>query len=194
MFNMEIEKYKKLNSIAESFGTVILGSGEDILIPISELANSFNIGSKFYNRSSQNLIITEAIHYYDSIVKPLNPERIILHIGSADIDFFRDNTPQFDRAYQSLIEHIREDNAKCNIGIISLCNPNDNDIISELNNHLRIIAQSQRCEFEDIGTPRVWNPIETKSTISFASSMGLSLKTSNQKSLYDLAKIFFAYN
>ncbi len=194
MLKKEIEKYKKLNIVAESYGTVILGNGDDASLPVCELAASFGIDSKFYNRSAEHLSITQAISYYDSVVKPLNPERIILHLGFSDIEFFKDDAQVFDDEYRKLIEHIREDNAKINIGIISLYNPDSNEVIKELNSHLRMIAQSQRCEFEDIGTPRVWNSVETKNAMSFACALGLSKKVSNNKSLYDLAKIFFAFN
>ncbi len=194
MLKREIEKYKKLNNIAERYGTVILGNGEDVSLPVFELADSFGIDCKFYNRSAEHLSITEAISYYDSVVKPLNPERIILHLGFSDIEFFKDNAQVFDDEYRKFIEHIREDNTKINIGIVSLCNPDSNEVINELNYHLRMIAQAERIEFEDISTPRVWNPVETKNAMSFAHSMGLSKKVSNNKSLYDLAKIFFALN
>ncbi len=194
MLKREIEKYKKLNIIAESYGTVILGNGDDASLPVCELADSFGIDSKFYNRSAEHLSIAEAISYYDSVIKPLNPERIILHLGFSDIEFFKDYTQAFDDEYRKLIEHIRGDNPKINIGIVSLCNPDSNEVIKELNSHLRMIAQSQRLEFEDIGTPRVWNPIETKNAMSFACALGLSKKVSRNKSLYDLAKIFFGLN
>ncbi len=194
MFEKEIEKYMKLNSIAESFGTVILGIGEDAQIPISELAASFNMDTKFYNRSAEEISVTQAAAYYDAVIKELRPERVILHLGSSDIELFRENAAVFDREYRGLIEHIRKDNKKCNIGIISLRNPDSNDTIKEINRHLCMIAQSQRCEYQDISSPRVWSPVETKNAMSFASALGLSKKANNNKSLYDLAKVFFGLN
>ncbi len=96
-----------------------------------------------------------------------------------------------DEDYRKLVEHIREDNKKCNIGIVSLDNAEGRAEIKELNQHLRMIAESMRCEFEDISMPHVWNPVETKNAMSFAAAMGLSKKISSNKSLYDLAKLFF---
>ncbi len=194
MHKKEISKYTKLNSIAESFGTVILGSGDDTQIPISELTDAFKINSKFYNRSAEKLSIKDSIDYYDTVVSALNPERIILHIGACDIDFFKNDQTDFDIAYSKLITHIRKDNKSCNIGIVSLSNIKSDPTVNELNSHLRMIAQSEHCEFEDISLPRVWNPIETKNALSFASAMGLSKKLNSNRSLYDLAKIFFSLN
>ncbi len=193
MFEKEIEKYNKLNNIAEGFGTVILGNGEDAELPVSELADSFGAQSKFYNRSAEHLSITEAISYYDAVVKALNPSRVILHIGSDDIELFKESAVLFDSEYCKLIEHIRKNNKGCNIGIMSLCNPDFSDAVKEINSHLRMIAEQQHCEFEDISKPKICNLIEIKTFMSFAASMGLS-KRAKYSSLYDLAKIFSTFN
>ncbi len=70
-------------------------------------------------------------------------------------------------------------------------NTDNSEIVTQMNKHICMIAQSEQCEFEDISKPRVWNPKATKSAMSFASAMGLSSKIRNYKSLYDLTKIFF---
>ncbi len=191
MFEREIAKYQKLNKLAERGCTVILGSGNDVEIPIAELSDAFEIETKFYNRSAECISVKDAVSYYDTVVRPICPERIIIHIGEVDAEMFAINPSDFDRHFSELIGAIRATNPKCNIGIVSLTNRSRNKAVAEMNNHLRMIAESERCEFEDISTPRVWNPEAIKSAISFASAMGLSSKVRKDKSLYDLSKMFF---
>jgi tetratricopeptide (TPR) repeat protein len=66
----------------------------------------------------------------------------------------------------------------------------DGDIITErLNEQLKYLADSERCEFADIAEKKIWNPIATRDAVSFAYLLGAKV----QKPIYDLAKILFCY-
>ena len=193
MLEPETKKYLALNELAETGGTVILGDDLDKEIPLCELKQAFNLNEKLYNRSFSKLSIQDAIEIYDSCIAALKPDCVLLHIGEADVKLF-DNTPSvFEHYFRKLIQHIKEEDKKCNIGIISLRNPNNSETITELNKSLKYIANSEKCEFEDISVKRVWNPKETKDVVSFVYSTGFVRPLKNQRSIYDLTKILFCY-
>ena len=60
---------------------------------------------------------------------------------------------------------------------------------AKLNEQLKYLADSERCEFADIAEKKVWNPIATRDAVSFVYSFGLKV----QKPIYDLAKILFCF-
>lgn len=193
MLEPETKKYLALNELAETGGTVILGDDVDKEIPLCELKQAFNLNEKLYNRSFTELSIQDAIEIYDSCIAALKPDCVLLHIGKADVKLF-DNTPSvFEHYFRKLIQHIKEEDKKCNIGIISLRNPDNSETITELNKSLKYIANSEKCEFEDISVKRVWNPKETKDVVSFVYSTGFVRPLKNQHSIYDLTKILFCY-
>ena len=194
MFENEIKKYQALNELAEQNGIVIIGGTEDKNIPLCELKQAFELNSNLYNRSVDNLSVNDVSKIYDACVAHLNPESVLLHIGNADLKLFEDNSSDFDNKYREMIKHIRTSNPKCNIAIISLKNADDNNNITEINKHLKYIAESERCEYGDISTKRVWNPKQTKDVVSFIYSIGFVHTLKNKRPVYDLVKILFCYN
>lgn len=191
MLKGEMEKYSMLNELAKKDGIVIIGGTEDKDIPLCELKQAFELDSRLYNRSIENLSIDSAIEFYDDCIAGLNPESILLHIGAADLKNFVQDSSSFDKKYHELVQHIKKLDKKCNIAIISLRNPDDNSDIANMNKHLKVIAQSEQCEFGDIATKRVWNPKETKDVVSFVYSIGFVHPLKIKRPMYDLIKILF---
>ncbi|MBR5565062.1 MAG: hypothetical protein IKW08_02730 [Roseburia sp.] len=193
MRETEIKKYIKLNEFAESGGIVIFGCGQDKNIPTCELRQAFSVEAKIYNRSFDNLSITDALNTYKEIVAPLAPETVLLHIGEADKTLFIQSSSEFDAKYLALIEFIKKQNKNCRIAVISLTNYNNDPQIEEMNKHLKYIADSEQCEYEDIANKKVWSPKSTMNTASFLYSIGFVHPLKNQRPLYDLVKIMFCY-
>lgn len=193
MNNSVIQKYIGLNKLADPNGIVIFGGNEDSNIPTGELRQAFSITPKVYNRSMNQLSLQNAIEIYDTCVSPLSPETLLIHIGNEDIEFFAENSSKFDDAYRELILHIQKSNPKCRISLVSLRNYNDNPLIAEINRHLKYIADSDQCEYSDIATKRVWNPLSTMDAASFVYSTGFVRPLKTKRPLYDLVKIFFCY-
>ncbi len=191
MFEKEIKKYKALNEIAEQNGIIIMGGTEDKEIPLCELKQAFELDSLLYNRSVENLSINSAIELYDSCIAELNPNSVLIHIGMADLETFSEDPAIFDYKYRELIKHINNTDKKCNIVIVSLKNPEGTLNIAEMNKHLKVIAESEQCEFGDIAKKRVWNPKEIRDVVSFVYSIGFVHQLRNKRPLYDLIKILF---
>ena len=193
MKETELKKYVKLNELADQEGIVIFGNGEDKQIPICELRQAFAIESKIYNRSFKDISVKDAVHLYEQGVSSLFPETVLLHLGEADMDFFRENASAFDQKYRELIGFIKKQNKDCRIAVISLKNYDNDAQIGEINRHLKYIADSEGCEYGDIAEKKVWNPKTTMDVSSFVYSVGFVRPLKNKRPLSDLVKILFCY-
>lgn len=191
MLEKEVKRYLSLNGLAEQGGIVIFGGRDDLNIPLGELKQAFSIEQNIYNRSIDGLSVTEAATVYDECVAPLAPETVLIHIGEADFKLFEEDAAMFDNKYQELIAHIRAEKKTCRIVVVSLRNYDNNPLISELNKHLKYTADSERCEYGDIASRKVWNPKSTKEAISFVYSIGFVRPLKDEPPVYDLVKILF---
>lgn len=187
----EVRKYQKLNELAEQGGIVVFGGSEDLKIPLGELRQAFSVESKMYNRSIAGLSIKDALSVYDECVAPIAPETVLIHIGEADRKFFEDHPSEFDNKYRELLSHIKSQNKKCRIAVISLRNYESNPQIEEINKHLKYIADFEKCEYGNIANKKVWNPKSTMNAVSFVYDIGFIRPLKNKRPLYDLVKILF---
>lgn len=193
MREAEIKNYTILNELAEQGGIVIFGCSEDKNIPTCEIRQAFSVESKIYNRSFDNLSVTEAVNVYEKVVAPLKPETVLIHIGEADLTTFSENPAVFDNKYMELIKVIKAQNNKCRIAVVSLKNYDNEPQTTELNKHLKYIADSEKCEYSDISAKKVWNPKASMDTASFIYSIGFVHSLKNKRPLYDLVKMLFCY-
>ena len=191
MRDLEIKKYRKLNEFAETDGIVIFGEGTDTNIPLCELRQALGVDEKMYNRSFSKLSINDAVSVFDACISPIAPETVFIHIGESDVAAFNENHSDFDSEYRALIKHIREQNKKCRIAVISIKNSNNNPDVEEMNKHLKYIAESEKCEFGDLTVQKVWNPKATMQTSSFIRSMGFVHSLKTPMPLYDLFRVLF---
>ena len=193
MISLETQRYNKLNALAETDGIVIFGCKEDKNIPTGELCRAFSLDTNVYNRSFDELSVKDAVEVYEQTVAPLNPETLLIHLGEADIEFFTQNPSEFDNKYRELINTVRKHNKKCRISVISLRNYKNDRNIAEMNRHLKYLADSEKCEYGDIASKRVWNPKAEMEAVSFVYSIGFVNPIKNKRPLYDLVKILFCY-
>ena len=194
MREAEIKNYTKLNELAEQGGIVIFGCGVDKDIPTCEIRQAFAVESKIYNRSFESVSVKGALSIYKETVAALSPETVLLHIGETDIEFFAENSAEFDNKYRELIGYIKSQNKKCRIAIVSLRNYDYDPQIEVINKHLKYIADSEQCEYGDISAKMVWNPKASMEVASFVYSIGFVHPLKNKRPLYDLVKMLFCYN
>ena len=187
----EVRKYQKLNELAEQGGIVVFGGSEDLKIPLGELRQAFSVESKMYNRSITGLSVKDALSVYDECVAPITPETVLIHIGEADRKFFEAHPSEFDNRYRELLSHIKSQNKKCRIAVVSLRNYESNPQIEEINKHLKYIADFEKCEYGNIANKKVWNPKSTMNAVSFVYDIGFIRPLKNKRPLYDLVKILF---
>lgn len=194
MREVEIKNYEKLNELAEQGGIVIFGCGADKDIPTGEIRQAFAVEEKIYNRSFENLSVTEAVGIYEKVIAPLAPETVLIHIGEADLVMFAEDPTEFDNKYLELIKVIKAQNKKCRVAVVSLKNYDNDPQIAELNKHLKYIADSEKCEYGDISAKKVWNPKASMDVASFICSIGFVHPLKNKRPLYDLVKMLFYQN
>lgn len=181
--------YQELNGIAQKNAVILLGGTLDKTIPVTELSESFSFNFKFYNRSEDNLSILQAKEFFQTNVKLIQPEGIILHLGDEDITLFQSNPSSFDKAYLDLLYEIKSSNKKIRIAVAGVYNPNSTKIISDMNRHIKAIADSEKVTFINLDNVKLWNPKGTKAASSFARNMGLNIR----KPLNDVAEIIYSY-
>ena len=193
MFDAQIAKYRSLNQLAEADGTVIFGTSSDTNIPLGELKQAFALNDSIYNRSFSDLSVADAARVYGECVAELSPDIVIVHIGGADVSDFGGKETAFEENYRTLIGTIREKNKDCRIVIVSLKNY-DNDItVAEINKLLCEIADSEKCEFEDISTKQKWNVKGSSETASFIYDIGFVRPLNIKRPIYNLVRILFCY-
>ncbi len=192
--DFEIEEYMRLNQYSKSNGIVIFGGKQDGKLPLCEIKQYFDLEENFYNRSFENLSIIDAIPLYKKCIAPLEPESVLLHLGEADVAFFEDNNTHFDSLYCNLIQQIRDQNSACRISIVGLANKKNDVTITSLNRHLKIIAQSESCEFNSLCEKKLWTPRATKEISSFLESLGMLRGHKLQRNHYDLVRMIYLYN
>ena len=181
--------YEKLNGIAKQNGVILMGGSFDKEIPVTELAASFEFNFEIYNRSEDNLSIKNAREFFERMIAPINPEGMILHIGDADLALFKSSPFDFDKYYLNLIEGILANNKKMRIALVSVNNPEKNETITNMNAHIKAIAESSKCPYINLDNAKLWNPKATKAAVDFAYSMGLKVR----KPLSDVAQILYNY-
>ena len=193
MFDAQIAKYRSLNQLAEADGTVIFGTSSDTNIPLGELKQAFALNDSIYNRSFSQLSVADAAKVYGECVAELCPDTVLLHIGETDVSDFGGKETAFEENYRALIGMIREKNKDCRIVIVSLKNY-DNDItVAEINKLLCEIADSEKCEFEDISAKRSWNVKESSETASLIYDIGFVRPLNIKRPIYNLVRILFCY-
>ena len=193
MFEAEIAKYRSLNQLAESDGIVIFGGAEDVNIPLGELKQAFALSDHIYNRSIAGLSAADAARVYDECVAELCPETVLLHIGETDLQSFYGNEAAFEEGCRTLIETIRAKKKRTRIVVVSLKNYENDAAIAKLNKSLAYIADSEKCEFEDISAKRVWNAKENREVTSFLYEIGFDRPLSIKRPIYNLVRILFCY-
>ena len=193
MFENEIAKYISLNQIAGSDGIVILGGAEDANIPLGELKQAFALSDNIYNRSIAGLSANNAARVYDECVAELCPDTILLHIGEADVPSFSGNESAFEEGYRTLIKAIKAKNKRTRIVLVSLKNYENDTVIAKLNKSLSYVADSEKCEFEDISVKRVWNAKENREVTSFLYEIGFDRPLNVKRPIYNLVRILFCY-
>lgn len=173
----------------EKNAVILLGTGTDKMIPVSNLANEFSFNFPIYNKSRDTLSLSAAQDYIQSEISPLMPEAFILHLGENDKELFAKSQENFDNLYLSLIESIKNGAKNTRVAIVSVKNPTNDPTITSMNAHIKAISEAEACTFINLENAKLWNPNATKAANDFAYSMGLNIR----KPLKNVAEILYSY-
>lgn len=184
-YKKELEYYSRLNSISRKGGVVLFGSTFGKNIPVSELAQTFEMDCKVYNRSFTDLSVFDAAEILDEAVMKNEPDKIIIQLGETDLERGYKSVDEIVSAYENLISKIRKTDKKVKIVIVSVCS--DEKETSELNKSLEVLADRCRCQFADISC-------SVHSEIPFVKAFSsLRLFISDRLSLSDIMSFSGAY-
>ena len=78
-----ITAYRTWNQVAETAGIVLFGSTSAARLPLNELIQDYSVNCTVYNRSVEELQITDAEAYIQPCIVPLMPKTILLHFGES---------------------------------------------------------------------------------------------------------------
>ena len=168
----------------EPKGKVLYAHEEQIV-----LAKEFNFEFDLYNRSTFALSLKNAKEYFEKFVSALNSDGIILQLGKEDREIFKANPYLFDTMYLDLISVIKAHNKDCRLALVSVNNSKKENVVNEMNNHIKAIAQSEQAVFLNLENAKLWTPMSVQSSLDFAYGMGLNVK----KPIYDVAEILYSY-
>ncbi len=180
---------RKNTSTEKKNSVILFGGSMDKEIPVATLAKDYNFNFEIYNKSKENISLSESLEYFHNNISQLIPEGILLHLGEEDISLFQSDSAAFDNYYLSLIDEIKAVNKNCRIALLSINNPQGNKVISLMNAHINAIAQTEKAAYINLENAKLWNPESTKAASDFAYTMGLKIR----KPLRDVAEILYSY-
>ncbi len=150
IYNRERENYKKLNSVANSNGVVLIGSSFAKEIPVCELRQTFQLNCDVYNRSYTDLSVFDAKDLVSECINELKPQRVLLNLGETDLERGFRSVPEIVTAYESLLLDLKKQYKNCRFVIVSICDSEYTSHPGELNRQLEALAKRHKCQYADI--------------------------------------------
>lgn len=113
------QEYEKMNVISNPGGIVFFGSDFFADMPIAELAKTQNLEETIYNRSISEEDIDHMSNELDACVLSLNPSKVFINLGDADLQSSSLNIDEFIAKYRNIVERIKN-NTHAQVYIVSL--------------------------------------------------------------------------
>ncbi len=164
----KIQRYRELNQAAKKGATVCAGSSLMELFPLNELLMSAGSTKTAYNRGVAGYTIDQYDKVLDACVLELEPSKLIINIGSNDLNRGGDTIENLIRGYRALLLRIKEALPECRITLLAYypCRkprPEDRVLpgriartlenINEANRRVEVLAKELGCGFADISEP-----------------------------------------
>jgi hypothetical protein len=190
-FDFDFYRFPKVEKAKDM--TVLFGGSSAKMIPADELCESFGFNFKVENASTEGLSVKNAKAQYKMTAEALKAESVIVQLGENDIELFKSNPAEFDTLYLDFIGYLKSTDSKLRIQLVSVGNPNASQNVGEMNRHIKAIAASERCEFFNIESAKLWKPCSTTAAASFLYKIGFDSPLKVKHPLYDTAKALFSY-
>ena len=144
--SQELTRFSQLNEVSPKGGVVFFGSTFMKDLPVSELATDFDMHENVYNRSVEGLKITDAENAIQSCVAELDPSKVFVCLGDADVTAENFNTKEFLSQYEWLLYSLH-DKCKAELFIVSVMS--NTPVAQTINNKLKNLAKNTGCSFID---------------------------------------------
>lgn len=142
-----LERFARLNDVAKNNAAVLFGSDFFAEFPVNELALDFGMDVPVYNRSVPGLRIADAEKVLQDCVFELEPAKVFINIGDADLKQGDIDVGDFLSAYEWLLYTIHS-HSNARIYIVSVCSASP--LTDAVNRGLQRIAEASGCAFIDI--------------------------------------------
>ncbi len=189
----DFDFYRFPKAVKTKNSTVLFGGRIAKAIPSYEVCNTFGFNFKIENASSESLSVKNAKSQFKMLAESFDPEAVIVHLGENDIELFKSNPNEFDALYLDFISYLKDLNSKMRIQLVSVENTAANQLVSDMNRHIKAIADSERCEFFNIESAKLWKPCSTTAAASFMYKLGFDSQLKVKHPLYDTSKALFSY-
>ena len=143
----EENMFHQMNAVAKKGGVVFFGSNRFAELPVAELIQSFHMDETVYNRSIANAAIDEIAPMVDSCVTELNPDKVFVNLGDADLEDPALDPDEFITKYECLLRTIAG-RTKAKIYVVSLLSVTAT--AREINTRLNTLALENGCEYIDV--------------------------------------------
>lgn len=158
--------FKVLNELSRKGGVVFFGGSYFSRMNINELAGGNEMAEKIYDRSVENLQLSDAFKILEDGVYSLNPAKIFVNIGDSDCCEENFNESEFVSKYEWLLLSLHRHCRKSKIYIVSVIS--DFNSAERLNERLSCLAKETGCIFinvtreakESLGFERVFNMLK----------------------------------
>ncbi|MGM9522213.1 MAG: SGNH/GDSL hydrolase family protein [Oscillospiraceae bacterium] len=138
------KKFRELNSMADGHGVVLFGSDFLADLPVCELAQSFHIWERLYNRSVKGADIVKAGELLEECVFALHPDKVVVNFGEEDILHANFDIDAFMSQYEWLLYQIHS-GTSAKICVVSVFSEKPEARL--INERLRKLARETGCEF-----------------------------------------------
>ncbi|MBP3313977.1 MAG: hypothetical protein J6K84_04900 [Oscillospiraceae bacterium] len=139
--------YGEMNTLAENGGVVFFGTDLFAKLPFGELAQSFHLEERIYNRSMENMRIGDAAELLNSCVLDLNPSKVFFHLGDTDVCAAEFDVDAFIAQYEWILYTLHT-KTKATAYVVSLLT--DSPKATMVNQRLKALAQETGTRFVDI--------------------------------------------
>ncbi len=113
------KEYEEMNDMTTPGGIVFFGSNFFADLPAAELAKTQNLEETIYNRSISDEDITHMMNELDACVLSLNPSKVFINLGDADINNGSLNVDEFISKYENILTRIHN-KTNADIYVVSL--------------------------------------------------------------------------
>lgn len=142
------EDFRVLNEISRKGGVVFFGGNYFCRMNVNELAGGNEMAEKIYDRSVENLRLTDSFDILEDGVYNLRPAKIFVNIGETDCDGEDFSEEDFVNKYEWLLLNLHRHCVKSKIYIVSVVSRSP--AAKRLNKRLANLAAETGCTFIDI--------------------------------------------
>ncbi len=154
----ELEKFRQINAVAQIGGIVFVGSDFFASLPIGELAASFKLDEKVYNRSIKGLTVSDMGGLLKECVFDLHPSKVFFNFGEREAESGL-GIEDFIAAYEWMLYTVHG-NSSALIYVVSIEEKSERHIM--YNNALRALCAETGCKFVDISSAFVGSKYQLK--------------------------------